>query len=104
MAFTNNSNTRNDNQNEKAIGFINIWLPTKEGKKRKLIGVPLKASKPRELALFNWLDEDPDRAMKLARNATFDFQSVEITEGSEFAMDDSTDGAIAEATAHLRQA
>ena len=63
--FANPNNTAaqstNSNTNfEKAVGFINIYLPSLDGERVKLGAIPLKASKQREKILFDAL-KDPAR-------------------------------------------
>lgn len=51
---------------EKAIGFLNIYVPTKGGARRKVgNGIPLNASKDTEKAIFDFLNSgDKEAAMK----------------------------------------
>ena len=61
MGFdTGNSNTGTASGNKrddswKATGFLNIFLPSKEGGRVKLGAIPLKTSRPREHELAQWL-------------------------------------------------
>ena len=65
MAFRTNtsaaaamSNTLNQ-ENWKADGFVNLYLPSTDGGKRKKLGaIPLRANKPAEAALLEWLKKD----------------------------------------------
>lgn len=55
---------------EKAIGFLNIYVPTKGGGRRKVgAGIPLNASKDTEKAIFEWLTKGTkeDQAAALAK-------------------------------------
>lgn len=56
-----NSNTAQDKQDEswKAQGFLNFYLPDKQGGRRKLGMIPLKDSKISERDLMAWLNADP---------------------------------------------
>lgn len=87
MAFNNKSNTDNtDSSNEgwKAQGFLNLYLPSKDGKKRKLGAIPLKESKPSEKALLVWLNEDPTRVAKILSALQIEFQSAVPNESTGF--------------------
>ena len=53
MAFSTSNTARNNqasdnNESWKAQGFLNLYLPGKDGSKRKLGAIPLKESKPAE--------------------------------------------------------
>jgi hypothetical protein len=92
-----NGNTGNDNW--KATGFINIFLPSKEGGRVKLGAIPLKASRPREHELANWLhgtdlpkempeaDREAELESRLGRvidKIEIDYTSAEPSEGKGF--------------------
>ena len=92
MAFrTNTAATQNNDANQeswKASGFINLYLPSTEGGKRKKLGaIPLRANKPSEAALLEWLKKDPANAAKLLSKLDIDFQSVEASAAIGFALD-----------------
>tara|TARA_B100001559_G_C16478504_1_gene612578 strand:+ start:1514 stop:1786 length:273 start_codon:yes stop_codon:yes gene_type:complete len=77
MAF--NSNARNNqpavaNDNWKAQGFINIYLPTPDGGRRKIGSIALKESKAYEAALLKRLSTDPLAIQKMAEAIQLDFQ------------------------------
>lgn len=61
MAFDTGNGSNNGNNNNtreeqwKATGFINIFLPSREGGRVKLGAIPLKSAKPREKELADWL-------------------------------------------------
>lgn len=87
MAFNSKSNTGNtDSSNEgwKAQGFLNLYLPSKDGKKRKLGAIPLKESKPSEKALLVWLNEDPTRVAKILASLQMEYQSAVPNEATGF--------------------
>lgn len=73
MAFNTNTASQNSNTNGnnskdeswKAVGFINIFLPARDGSRVKLGAIPLKAAKPREAELANWLAEDDESKSRL---------------------------------------
>lgn len=92
MAFRTNTaaaQTNDTNQESwKASGFINLYLPSTEGGKRKKLGaIPLRANKPSEAALLEWLKKDPANAAKLLSKLDIDFQSVEASAAIGFALD-----------------
>jgi hypothetical protein len=69
----------------KAQGFINFYMPTQGGGRRKLISVPLKQSKPAEAALLHALCEDPETTLQALMNKLeVDFQLAEGSEASHF--------------------
>ena len=95
MAFNNQSAARNfnpnrggdtQNDNWKADGFLNLYLPNKEGKRTKLGAIPLKSQKPNEKLMLDWLKEDPSRAAKILDALIIEFRSSEPSEGSAFAL------------------
>ena len=94
MAFRTNtsaaaamSNTLNQ-ENWKADGFINLYLPSTDGGKRKKLGaIPLRANKPSEAALLEWLKKDENYVDKLLSKLELDFQSVEASAAIGFALD-----------------
>ena len=92
MAFRTNTaaaQTTNTNQESwKADGFVNLYLPSTDGGKRKKLGaIPLRSSKPSEAALLEWLKKDPANAEKLLSKLQLDFQSVEASAAIGFALD-----------------
>ena len=89
MAFNSNSNTNTGNNAStndgwKAQGFLNLYLPSKDGKKRKLGAIPLKESKPSEKALLVWLNEDPTRVAKILASLQMEYQSAVPNEATGF--------------------
>lgn len=65
---------------EKAAGFINIYLPSKDGKRRKVGAIPLRASKANEKQMLDFLDEDEGNIAKLSAKLIVEYQSAAITE------------------------
>lgn len=65
---------------EKAGGFINIYLPSKDGKRRKLGAIPLKASKATEKQLMDFLEEDEGNVQKMIAKLIVEYQSAAVTE------------------------
>ena len=86
----NNTNTGNgnggNNDSWKAQGFLNIYLPTQDGKKRKLGSIPLKESKQSEKELLNWLNEDATRVKHIISLMIIEYQAAEQAAGSGFAL------------------
>ena len=92
MVFrTNTAAAQNNDTNQeswKAAGFVNRYLPSTDGNKRKKLGaIPLRANKPSEAALLEWLKKDPANVEKLLSKLELDFQSVEASAAIGFALD-----------------
>ena len=78
MGFRNQSTTRNANQSEqndnwKAQAFINVYVATGEGNRRKLIGIPLKEQKAFERMLIERLQQEGGLEA-FAENVSFTFE------------------------------
>lgn len=78
MGFRNQSTTRNNNQSEqndswKAQAFLNLYVNTGEGNKRKLIGIPLKEQKAFERMLIERLQQEGGLEA-FAENVSFTFE------------------------------
>ena len=87
MAFNNNAQRAEQPQNEnwKAQGFLNLYLPSKEqGKRKKLGAIPLKESKANEKALLAWLNEDPSRVSQILAKLEIEYQSATAADASGF--------------------
>ncbi len=84
-AATTNSN-RTNNDNWKADGFLNLYLPSKQGGRRKLGAIPLKSGKASEKQLIEWLAEDPTRVGKILSQLEMEYQSATPTDSSGFAL------------------
>lgn len=83
----NNGNKGNNNGNDanwKAAGFVNFFLPSKDGGRRKLGAIPLRAANVNEKSLNDWLNEDPSRAAKLLEAMQIEYQSAEPNEAKGF--------------------
>lgn len=92
MAFrpsnTNTADRGPSNDSWKADGFLNLYLPTKEGGKRKLGAIALKVSNANEANLLKWLEEDTDaRVALLMRKLVVEYRSATPKQGSEFALE-----------------
>lgn len=62
---------------DKAAGFINLYLPSKDGKQRKLGAIPLKMSKANEKQLLEWLESDDANVASLASKLIVTYQSAQ---------------------------
>lgn len=62
------------NENWRSQGFINIYLPTPDGGRRKIGSIPLKESKAYEAALLKRLSSDPLAIQKMQEVIILDFQ------------------------------
>ena len=78
------SNVSGQNASWAAKGFINLYLPTNGGSRRKLGAIPLKESKPAEKQLLDWLNEDPSRVQQLLANLEMEYNSAEGSDDSSF--------------------
>lgn len=58
---------------EKAVGFINLYLPTKGGQRRKLGTIALNASVVVQKQVFELLQADPDNLQKLLAKLDVEF-------------------------------
>ena len=67
---------------EKAKGFLNIYLPSKDGKKRKVGSVALRESKALENQILAFLEADEGNLLKLSRKLVIEYQSATVNEGS----------------------
>jgi hypothetical protein len=90
MAFNRNSNAqRNTDQNTggnewRAQGFLNLYLPSKDGGRRKLGAIPLKDSKTNERDLRAWLEADPSHIQIFINKLEVEYQPAAQAEGSTF--------------------
>lgn len=89
MAF-NSSNAKRSNSNDsdnqawKAQGYLNLYLPSKDGARRKLAGIPLRDSKPNECAIRAWLEEDTSRVDIILDKLEIEYQPATQAEGAAF--------------------
>lgn len=75
-ASTPANNTQN-NEGWKAQGFINLYLPARNGQRRKLGAIPLKANRSNEKELLDWLNEDPSRVLALLPKLELEYQPAQ---------------------------
>jgi len=76
MAFNTARNAQPQVANEswRSQGFINIYLPTPDGGRRKIGSISLKESKAYEAALLKRLSSDPLAIQKMQEVIMLDFQ------------------------------
>lgn len=90
MAFqtgsASNVATINNGQNDnwKSDRFINIFVPSKDGSKRKLGSIALKKSRTRDAALIERLDANPNDIEALKAVLTLTYESAEGSEDTHF--------------------
>lgn len=88
MAFNTNTAAASSqsNDNWKAQGFLNLYLPSKDGKggRRKLGAIPLKDAKPAEKQLMAWLNEDPSRVSVIMAKLVIEYQAADGGSSSGF--------------------
>ena len=67
---------------EKALGFLNFYIPTKGGTRRKVGSIPLNASKATEKQVFDTLVADPAALERLVKALIVEF-NPQIDESAE---------------------
>ena len=91
MAFATSSaapaQPSTNNESWKAQGFLNFYLPAKNGQRRKLGAIPLKESKANEKQLLAWLNEDPSRVTQILAKLELEYQSAAPNDEHAFALD-----------------
>ena len=91
MAFATSSaapaQPSTNNESWKAQGFLNFYLPAKNGQRRKLGAIPLKESKANEKRLLAWLNEDPSRVTQILAKLEIEYQSADSNDEHAFALD-----------------
>ena len=91
MAFATSSSApaqpSTNNESWKAQGFLNFYLPAKNGQRRKLGAIPLKESKANEKQLLAWLNEDPSRVSQILAKLEIEYQSAASNDEHAFALD-----------------
>ena len=92
MAFNSNqsrpdmSNRGGIPEDKKAQGYINISLPTANGKEWKLVGIPLKISAAREKELADWFEANGEQAEEIFKaNVLVRYNSATPAAGNGFA-------------------
>jgi hypothetical protein len=86
-AAGNQGNTNTNDDNWKAQGFLNFYLPTADGGKRKLGAIPLRKGNVNEAKLATAIEANMEELLqKLMNNLIVEYNSAEIKAGSEFAL------------------
>ena len=67
---------------ERAKGFLNIYLPSKDGKRRKVGAIALRESKLVENQILGFLEADEGNLEKLAVKLIFEYQSTAANEST----------------------
>lgn len=90
MTFQSNAvaaaQSQPQNENWKAQGFLNFYLPAKNGGRKKLGAIPLKVSKANEKQLIDWLNEDPSRVAQILSSLEIEYQSALPADAAGFAL------------------
>ena len=63
----------NNSDDWKAQAFLNVWLPTKAGGRRKVGAIPLKISRAGDAQLIDFLSGGEDALRSLVNKLEFDF-------------------------------
>ena len=89
MAFQSSNAAAKTPSNDswKAQGFLNFYLPSKTGGRKKLGAIPLREAKLNENQLLAWLNEDPSRVAKILATLEIEFQSALPADTTGFALD-----------------
>lgn len=72
------------NDSWKAIGFINMYLPTVSGKEKKLGAIPLRASRSAEKELSDWLNAKAENVGVMASQLIVEFNDAEASNADQF--------------------
>jgi len=93
MAFQTPDNANNvrpietgvaKNENWKSDAFLNIYMPTRQGGRRKIGSVGLKLNKPQDKQLLDYLaDAGDDGLAALKERIVLDFQRADGQNGDE---------------------
>lgn len=89
-AFNNSNNANHNNQQqgwEKSVAFLNLYVPTVGGGKRKIGKLSLKASVKSDMEIINALQADPTAINRLASKLVLDFQLADAAENPENKLD-----------------
>lgn len=85
MAFNSNAARSNASaqsssreQSWKAQGFINFYLPTKDGSRNKLGAVSLRKSNSAEAKLATWLEADAANIASVSSKLIVEYNSTEV--------------------------
>lgn len=86
MAFTRTANRLSENNNgfERATGFLNFYMPTVGGTRRKLTSAPLRNSNAVEAALIAAIQKDPKTLDKILGSLIIEYRDGTPNEDSMF--------------------
>lgn len=93
MAFNRQSTTRfapqqqQQDESWKAQGFINLYLPRKNGERAKLGAIPLRDSRDNEAALRAWLEADAGNIDKLLSKLVMEYRPATNGNGPDLDLD-----------------
>lgn len=80
MGFqTENNQSASTNNNAKAdapTGYLNFYIPSRDGSRKKLGAIALKDSNMNQKALREWLDADEENVQKLMNALVCEFTSI----------------------------
>lgn len=77
--------SRGDNENWKSDAFINLYLPTNGGTRRKVGSIGLKNTKPFEADLIAKLSADPEAIKRFLAACELEFNLAEPDNDKGFA-------------------
>lgn len=90
-SLISNAPSNNGSNNEarwKSDAFLNLYLPSSDGKGRKKLGaIGLKAGKAAEKKLIEWLKADPTRVQAILGKLQLEFQVAQGDDAPGFALD-----------------
>ena len=66
---------------------MNIYLPRKDGTKKKLGAIPLRPSNSEDMQIAKWLDADEGNLQKLLAKIQIDFRAVGQNDGADLDLD-----------------
>ncbi len=89
MAFKPNNESSSNNkssipEDKQAEGYLNLYLPTANGARRKLGSIILRKGNANEMTLANWLAEDPSRIEIVRQRLELEYNSATQAPGTEF--------------------
>lgn len=81
---SNGSNGSDATPKKKALGYINIYLPTRNGEQRKVGAIALFNDDPRHVELNNFLEASVENQQKFSDKLIIGYNSTTPVAGSEF--------------------
>jgi hypothetical protein len=70
--------------NKKAVGYLNFYLPKKDGGRRKLGAITLREAYANEATLADWLMADPERIKVLLAQLQVEYNPAVSDESAGF--------------------